>query len=162
MRQTPAKGAAWFCRRKLSAWKKCSGQVSLSKSFWHDKQMPPISLDLFIVGCGGKTSQSWPMGIMNCCGTSEGVIILGTSERSTPAARNIWVVFPRTSIKRGWTGATEEWNQEGSPCGSWLRASIFWRFDRWWGWWCWPPSCQFSQRCLAWWMSWRWEGQLIS
>ena len=59
---------------------------------------------------------------------------------STPVPTNTLVArakILRKSFERGRAGATEGQDQEGLPCGSWLRVFMCRRFDRWWGWCCW-------------------------
>ena len=76
MRQTAAKGAQKICPRKLSAWRKCTQQLSLTGSLWQDRQTLPICSAILPVGYAGRMSPCSHMGVMKCCGISKAVVIL--------------------------------------------------------------------------------------
>ena len=137
MRQTPVKGAARFCQRKLSGWKCVRGKWA-----WQDLRDRTIrrchyAEPILFSGVPEKRlcSNTW---------VSWSVAAFSRESSLCPwsaiAARNSWVEragLSKKSVERAWAGATEGENQEGSFCGAWLWASICWGSDRWWGWCCW-------------------------
>ena len=160
MRRTLAKGAGKFCPRRLSEWRKCTRQLSLAGSSWHNHQTLPTWRAIFTVGFAGRFSLCSHIDIMKCWGVSKAVINLPVINACVwkHLGGACWISTEIHQMRMSW-----------SVRGKKLEGVLLWYvivsipLQR-----TWSPkklvslilSCQFWQRCLAWWMHWRWEAAM--
>ena len=157
MRQTPAKGAGNFCPRKLSAWKRCTGQLSMAIFSWQDHQTLPICQAIFTVGCDEKMSLCSHTGIMKCCGISKAIVILPVINACVLKHLGGACLFSTEILWARMSGS--DWGGNSRRVPLWcvtltIHLQKIWSLM---GLVLLTHSCQFSQRCLLWWMRWGWE-----
>ena len=139
MKQTPVEGAGKFCPRKLSAWRRCTRQLSLASFSLLDHQTLRICPAIFTVGCAGRTSLYSHMGIMKCCGISKAVVTLPVI-RACVCKTSGWHVldFHGNPLGEDEPERQRGEDQEGTSCGAWPWASVCGGLDHQWSWCCWP------------------------
>ena len=106
MRQTLANGTGKFCRKKLSAWWKCTHQPGLAGSSWHDHQTLPICQAIFTVGCAGRMSLCSHMDTMRSGGISKAVVTLPVISACVWKHLNdaCWISAEILCVKMNWSG----------------------------------------------------------